>query len=52
MAEIARRHPEIQQIRLVVNNLDSQDRMILHCEIASGSETLAQAVPASIRKVT
>jgi phenylacetate-CoA ligase len=39
-------------MRLVVDNPDSQDRMVLHCEIASGSETLVQAVPTSIRKVT
>jgi|GEM_PF-5346220 len=39
-------------MRLVVDNPDSQDRMVLYCEIASGRETLDQAVPASIRKVT
>lgn len=52
VAEITRRHPEIQRMRLVVDNPDGQDRMALHCEIASGGEALARAVTISIREVT
>ncbi|MDS4022386.1 MAG: AMP-binding protein [Candidatus Competibacter sp.] len=52
VAEIARRHPEIQRMRLVVDNPDGQDRMALHCESPSGGEALAQAVTISIREVT
>jgi phenylacetate-CoA ligase len=52
VAQIARRHPEFQRMRLVVDNPDGQDRMMLYCEIASGGETLSQAVAASIRQVT
>lgn len=52
IADIARHHPELQRLRLVVDNPDGQDRMVLHCETASAGEALAQAVIASIREVT
>lgn len=52
VAEIARRHPEIQRTRLVVDNPGEQDQMTLHCETVSASEALGQAVAASIREVT
>jgi phenylacetate-CoA ligase len=52
VAEIARRHPEIQRMRLVVDNPGGQDRMVLHCEIAAGSEALDKALVASLREVT
>ncbi|PKO88793.1 MAG: AMP-dependent synthetase [Betaproteobacteria bacterium HGW-Betaproteobacteria-12] len=52
VADIARRHPEIHRLRLVVDNPGGQDRMILHCEIEAGGEALDQAVVASLREVT
>ncbi|MGB4948954.1 MAG: AMP-binding protein [Candidatus Competibacter denitrificans] len=52
IADIARHHPELQRLRLVVDNPDGQDRMVLHCETAAAGEALAQAVIASIREVT
>lgn len=52
IADIARHHPELQRLRLVVDNPDGQDVMVLHCETASAGEALAQAVIASIREVT
>ena len=52
VADIARRHPEIQRMRLVVDNPGGQDRMVLHCEIGSGSEALDKALVASLREVT
>lgn len=52
VAEVARRHPEIHRLRLVVDNPDGQDRMTLHCEIEQGSEALAQAVVSSLREIT
>jgi phenylacetate-CoA ligase len=52
VAEIARRHPEIQRMRLVVDNPGGQDRMVLHCEIAAGGEALDKALVASLREVT
>lgn len=52
VADIARRHPEIHRMRLVVDNPGGQDRMVLHCEIEAGSEVLDQAVISSLREVT
>lgn len=52
LADLARRHPEIHRLRLVVDNPDGQDRMVLHCEIEGGSEALAKAMVASLREAT
>jgi phenylacetate-CoA ligase len=52
VADIARRHPEIQRMRLVVNNPGGQDHMVLHCEIEAGSEALDRALVNSLREVT
>ncbi|MGA9395691.1 MAG: AMP-binding protein [Azonexus sp.] len=54
--DLARRHPEILRLRLVVDNPGGQDRMVLHCEIGGGSEAgspaLATAMAASLRDLT
>ena len=52
IAEIANLHPEIQRMRLVVDNISGQDRMVLHCEIEPGHEALDSALQASLRDVT
>jgi phenylacetate-CoA ligase len=52
VAQIAGRHPEIHRMRLVVDNPDGQDRMVLHCEIEAGCEVLDKAVVNSLREVT
>ena len=52
IAEIALRHPELQRLRLVVDNPSGQDQMLLHCETAASGEALMQAVIASIRDLT
>ena len=52
VAELAKRHPEIHRMRLVVDNPGGQDRMVLHCEIEGGNEVLDKAVIASLREVT
>ncbi len=52
VADISRRHPEIHRMRLVVDNLGGQDKMVLHCEIEEGSEALATKILASIREIT
>ncbi|MGB4912552.1 MAG: AMP-binding protein [Candidatus Dechloromonas phosphoritropha] len=52
VADLARRHPEIHRMRLVVDNPDGQDRMVLHCEIEAVSEVLDKAVAGSLREVT
>ncbi|MGB2972448.1 MAG: AMP-binding protein, partial [Candidatus Competibacter sp.] len=52
IADIARRHPELQRLRLVVDNPDGQDQMVLHCETTASGEALTQAVIVSIRELT
>ena len=52
VADLARRHPEIGRMRLVVDNPGGQDRMVLHCETALGNPELDKALVASLREVT
>jgi phenylacetate-CoA ligase len=52
VAEIARRHPELGRVRLVVEGEMAQDRMRLHVECAQPTEDLAQRVADSIRDIT
>ncbi|MCK6407470.1 MAG: AMP-binding protein [Rhodocyclaceae bacterium] len=51
IAEVARRHPELGRVRLVVDNAAGQDRMVLNCEASADAE-LGEAVVASLREVT
>jgi phenylacetate-CoA ligase len=51
VAEVLRRHPEVNKARLVITNTDGVDSMVLHCETTAGSE-LAAAIAGSIRDVT
>jgi phenylacetate-CoA ligase len=52
VAEIARRHPEVRRLRLVIDNPQGTDRMRLRCEVVSASEALAQALAATLRDLT
>jgi phenylacetate-CoA ligase len=52
VAEIARRHVEIGKARLVVDNLDGGDRMILHVEVPGNRSASADAIVASMREIT
>ncbi len=52
IANLVARHAAIGRARLVVDNPGGQDRMILHCEVATRSDELLAAVVASIREVT
>ena len=47
--DIVKRHDEILKARLIVDWIDQQDEMTLHCETASQSIELAQAIGDSIR---
>ncbi len=53
VAEVARRYPELQRVRLVIEGEMANDHMTLHCEtsLASG-EGLAARIAESIRDVT
>ncbi|WP_298952097.1 AMP-binding protein [uncultured Methylobacterium sp.] len=52
VAEIARRHPELGRLRLVVTRADETDAMTLRAEAASGGAALAEAVGETLRAVT
>jgi phenylacetate-CoA ligase len=52
VAEIARRHGEIGKVRLVVDNPDGGDRMILHVEVPGEHARSAEAIVASMREIT
>ena len=52
VAAIISRHPEIIRARLVVTGDNNTDIMTLTCETDSGSDSLREAIIASIRAVT
>jgi len=52
VAEVVRRHPDIRRARLVVDNADGHDRMVLHCEVDESGHALAQGIVESLRDVT
>jgi phenylacetate-coenzyme A ligase PaaK-like adenylate-forming protein len=51
VAQVVRRHPEIQKARLVIARVDDADVMTLRCETASPADNLRAAVVESIREV-
>lgn len=52
IAEVARRFPEVSRMRLVVDNPDAQDRMVLHCEADSAAEGLQTKLLDALREQT
>ncbi len=52
IADVAKRHPDVRRVRLVVDNPGGQDRMVLHCEVGETGHALAQAIVESLRDVT
>jgi len=52
VAEVARRHPGLGRVRLVVTRADEQDAMILSAECAAPAAGLAEAVAATLQSVT
>jgi phenylacetate-CoA ligase len=52
VAAIVRRHPEVKRARLVVDNAEGSDRMMLHVEVSGVEKSLADAIVDSIREVT
>lgn len=51
VAEIARRHPEIARLRLVVTREGESDAMTLHAECASPGEVLRSEIASTLRAV-
>ncbi|MBL8482118.1 MAG: AMP-binding protein [Rhodocyclaceae bacterium] len=52
IAEVAKRHPQLGKVRLVVDNPGGADRMCLHCELEQPPEGLAGALATSVRDLT
>jgi phenylacetate-CoA ligase len=52
IAELAKRHPALGRLRLVVTREAEQDAMTLHAEIAQAEAALSDAVAASLQAVT
>jgi phenylacetate-CoA ligase len=52
VAAIVGRHPEVRRARLVVDNPEGNDRMMLHVEVSGMDPQLAAAIVESIREVT
>ncbi|MGD9847387.1 MAG: phenylacetate--CoA ligase family protein [Variibacter sp.] len=52
VAEIAKRHPEVLRLRLVVTRANEQDAMILHAECAHPSDALAAALAEALQAAT
>lgn len=49
--QVVKRHPEIVRARLVVDNRDGKDVMILRCETEGGGEELSENVVSTIREI-
>ena len=52
VAAIVKRHPEVRRARLVVDNPEGADRMVLHVETCGVDAPMAQAIVDSIREIT
>jgi phenylacetate-CoA ligase len=52
VAEIAKRHPELARVRLVVSRAGEQDSMTLMAECAAAEGALADALAATVQSVT
>ena len=56
VAELAKRHPEVQRARLVVEGEMANDRMTLHAEVAGApaglAASLATSIASSLRELT
>jgi phenylacetate-CoA ligase len=52
VAEIAKRHPELERLRLVISRIGETDAMLLKAECAAPDEPLRSALAATLRAVT
>jgi phenylacetate-CoA ligase len=52
IAEIGKRHPQLERLRLVVTRNGETDAMMLHAECGSPSEALRSEIAATLRAVT
>lgn len=52
IAEILRRYGELRRARLVVDNPQGKDHMVLRCEVSAAADGLAERVAADLRELT
>jgi phenylacetate-CoA ligase len=52
VADVVKRYPAIRRARLVVDRLEGQDRMTLHCEIEGEPNGLGEAITTAVRELT
>lgn len=52
VAEVAKRHPQLGRVRLVVTRANEQDQMTLHAECASTVPALVEEIGATLQSVT
>jgi phenylacetate-CoA ligase len=52
IAELAKRHPELGRLRLVITRDGEQDAMTLHAETAQPEAALGETLAASLQSVT
>ena len=52
IADVIRRHQIIRRARLVVDNPDGNDRMVLRCEAEAAADGLGETIAADLREVT
>ncbi|MGI8895319.1 MAG: phenylacetate--CoA ligase family protein [Casimicrobiaceae bacterium] len=52
VAAILKRHPELGKARLVIDNPDGNDRLLLHVEVPDHGSAQALAIVESIREIT
>lgn len=49
--DVVKRHDQIEKARLVVEDSDRGDKMVLHCEVACGDDALAGSIGESIQSI-
>ena len=52
VAELSKRHPQVQRARLVVEGELANDRMTLYAEVAAAPAGLAESIAGSLRELT
>jgi phenylacetate-CoA ligase len=52
VAEVAKRHPELTRVRLVVSRENEQDAMTLQVESPNNDASLANAIAESLQSIT
>ena len=52
LAEVARRHPQVARVRLVISGTTGADGMLLRVEASAADQALMQSLTSAVRDVT